>query len=105
MRTEVEVNLQRKTGGAGGVRTRDLLDAIEARSQLRYGPTECKYCCSFYSILRMRPSNNSLTMESTTQCKLREVEPSPCRYGQNNHTTPVVENAANRWNRHTGIGT
>ena len=41
MRTEVEVNLQRKTGGAGGVRTRDLLDAIEARSQLRYGPTEC----------------------------------------------------------------
>jgi hypothetical protein len=26
-------------GGAGGVRTRDLLDAIEARSQLRYGPT------------------------------------------------------------------
>jgi hypothetical protein len=27
-------------GGAGGVRTRDLLDAIEARSQLRYGPTK-----------------------------------------------------------------
>ena len=27
-------------GGAGGSRTRDLLDAIEARSQLRYGPTE-----------------------------------------------------------------
>ena len=25
-------------GGAGGVRTRDLLDAIEARPQLRYGP-------------------------------------------------------------------
>jgi hypothetical protein len=32
-----------ETGGAGGVRTRDLLDAIEARSQLRYGPTEFKY--------------------------------------------------------------
>jgi len=46
-----------RIGGAGGVRTRDLLDAIEARSQLRYGPTECKYCYSFYSILRMRPSN------------------------------------------------
>ncbi len=28
-----------KIGGAGGDRTRDLLDAIEARSQLRYGPT------------------------------------------------------------------
>jgi hypothetical protein len=27
------------SGGADGVRTRDLLDAIEARSQLRYGPT------------------------------------------------------------------
>jgi hypothetical protein len=28
-----------KFGGAGGVRTRDLIDAIDARSQLRYGPT------------------------------------------------------------------
>ena len=28
-------------GGAGGVRTPDLLDAIEARSQLRHGPTGC----------------------------------------------------------------
>src|ERR1700690_2358497 len=27
------------SGGAGGVRTRDLIDAIDARSQLRYGPT------------------------------------------------------------------
>ena len=26
-------------GGADGVRTRDLIDAIDARSQLRYGPT------------------------------------------------------------------
>ena len=29
-----------KIGGADGIRTHDLLDAIEARSQLRYGPTE-----------------------------------------------------------------
>ena len=29
-----------KFGGAGGIRTPDLLDAIEARSQLRHGPTE-----------------------------------------------------------------
>ena len=28
------------TGGADGIRTHDLLDAIEARSQLRHGPTE-----------------------------------------------------------------
>ena len=29
----------RKFGGADGIRTHDLLDAIEARSQLRHGPT------------------------------------------------------------------
>jgi hypothetical protein len=28
------------SGGADGIRTHDLLDAIEARSQLRHGPTE-----------------------------------------------------------------
>ena len=27
-------------GGAGGIRTPDLLDAIEARCQLRHGPTD-----------------------------------------------------------------
>jgi hypothetical protein len=31
-----------KVGGADGIRTHDLLDAIEARSQLRHGPTEAK---------------------------------------------------------------
>jgi hypothetical protein len=29
-----------KVGGADGIRTHGLLDAIEARSQLRHGPTE-----------------------------------------------------------------
>ena len=29
-------------GGADGVRTRDLIDAIDARSQLRYGPTDVR---------------------------------------------------------------
>jgi hypothetical protein len=42
----LDSDCQRKFGGAGGVRTRDLLDAIEARSQLRYGPTEDKRECS-----------------------------------------------------------
>ena len=28
-----------ENGGADGIRTHDLLDAIEARSQLRHGPT------------------------------------------------------------------
>src|ERR1700678_953831 len=45
------------SGGAGGVRTRDLLDAIEARSQLRYGPTKCKCCYCSYSTLGLRASN------------------------------------------------
>ena len=34
------IGLKRKAGGADGIRTHDLLDAIEARSQLRHGPTE-----------------------------------------------------------------
>ena len=41
----VDVEHGESFGGAGGVRTRDLLDAIEARSQLRYGPTEDKTEC------------------------------------------------------------
>ena len=36
-----ETPLQFSIGGAGGIRTPDLLDAIEARSQLRHGPTGC----------------------------------------------------------------
>jgi hypothetical protein len=35
----VDGKILRKIGGADGVRTHDLLDAIEARSQLRHGPT------------------------------------------------------------------
>ena len=30
-------------GGADGIRTHGLLDAIEARSQLRHGPTASNY--------------------------------------------------------------
>ena len=32
-------------GGADGIRTHDLLDAIEARSQLRHGPTRSTIKC------------------------------------------------------------
>jgi hypothetical protein len=40
-----------KVGGADGIRTHGLLDAIEARSQLRHGPTDLQHyidvrCCS-----------------------------------------------------------
>jgi hypothetical protein len=38
-----------KIGGAEGVRTPDLLDAIEARSQLRHGPTLRKNDAILYS--------------------------------------------------------
>ncbi len=44
-----------KFGGAGGVRTRGLLDAIEARSQLRHGPTDTG--ASFYTTQRTIASN------------------------------------------------
>lgn len=40
-------------GGAEGIRTLDLLDAIEARSQLRHGPTELqKFTILNCSLLR-----------------------------------------------------
>jgi hypothetical protein len=40
----------RNFGGADGIRTHGLLDAIEARSQLRHGPTDSQHyidmqCC------------------------------------------------------------
>ena len=62
-------------GGAGGVRTRDLLDAIEARSQLRYGPTECKYCYSFYSTLRLQASKPKYSGVSVVVRSNSMVEP------------------------------
>ena len=40
VRRNVDVVRSRdEVGGADGIRTHDLLDAIEARSQLRHGPT------------------------------------------------------------------
>ena len=36
-----------ESGGADGIRTHDLLDAIEARSQLRHGPTGEKLVSAF----------------------------------------------------------
>ena len=39
-------------GGADGIRTHDLLDAIEARFQLRHGPT----ACVFHSGLQVQPA-------------------------------------------------
>jgi hypothetical protein len=38
-----------KIGGAEGIRTLDLLDAIEARSQLRHGPTVGRKLLKDYS--------------------------------------------------------
>ena len=43
-------------GGADGIRTHDLLDAIEARSQLRHGPTGVNTQIDFTSVEWLRPS-------------------------------------------------
>jgi hypothetical protein len=45
-----------KVGGADGIRTHDLLDAIEARSQLRHGPTGVNDLKDFTSGEWLRPS-------------------------------------------------
>jgi hypothetical protein len=37
------VQQKHELGGADGIRTHDLLDAIEARSQLRHGPTDANH--------------------------------------------------------------
>jgi hypothetical protein len=49
---------KRKVGGADGIRTHDLLDAIEARSQLRHGPTEGLQFTTFASILNFAFDHN-----------------------------------------------
>jgi hypothetical protein len=52
--------VQVKFGGADGIRTHDLLDAIEARSQLRHGPTETFFNASTNPKFRpRRPLNVS----------------------------------------------
>ena len=58
-------------GGADGIRTHDLLDAIEARSQLRHGPTEV-YICT-YSTTRYRASDRAETGNAgiIQECELR----------------------------------
>src|SRR5579864_6910423 len=47
-------------GGADGIRTHDLLDAIEARSQLRHGPTEGEKRLIVYSIRSASASNDGV---------------------------------------------
>ena len=66
---------QAKAGGAGGIRTPDLLDAIEARCQLRYGPTGGlsaylqRIQPTFYSICR-----TGRQIEARFYCKQNEYE-------------------------------
>jgi hypothetical protein len=56
-------------GGADGIRTHDLLDAIEARSQLRHGPTELQLVCELQrcinvSIRRLDSSRKHINQET-----------------------------------------
>ena len=50
-------------GGADGIRTHDLLDAIEARSQLRHGPTEGPQFTTFVAarVCAMQPASGHAT--------------------------------------------
>lgn len=47
-------------GGADGIRTHDLLDAIEARSQLRHGPTDKKQADLFIASCRGKRQTTDL---------------------------------------------
>jgi integrase len=53
-----ELQAIEKNGGADGIRTHDLLDAIEARSQLRHGPTETLSYASTRTHVRLRRALN-----------------------------------------------
>ena len=46
--------VQISVGGADGIRTHDLLDAIEARSQLRHGPTVKRTLLMLASVREVR---------------------------------------------------
>src|SRR5579862_600634 len=48
-----------RSGGADGIRTHDLLDAIEARSQLRHGPTGENAAACSYSTRAQRASTHA----------------------------------------------
>src|SRR6266481_4606668 len=73
------------SGGADGIRTHDLLDAIEARSQLRHGPTGVNDLRDFTSGEWLRPSpTERLNIWSRTQetPRLRWVCPEKTREGE-----------------------
>ncbi len=44
--------LPRLSSGPRGIRTLGLLNAIETRSQLRYGPQKCRIDCTRYQAFR-----------------------------------------------------
>src|SRR5207245_1633973 len=57
-------SLDSSNGGADGIRTHDLLDAIEARSQLRHGPTGMKQRKPFYMSAKAASTTSSLSDHS-----------------------------------------
>src|SRR5260370_28998345 len=56
-------SLVSSNGGADGIRTHDLLDAIEARSQLRHGPTGQKQLNPFYITTKAASMRSSLSKQ------------------------------------------
>src|SRR5438477_8899828 len=62
-------------GGADGIRTHDLLDAIEARSQLRHGPTGMKQRKPFYMSAKAASTTSSLSSSLSDHRVRLEYEP------------------------------
>jgi hypothetical protein len=62
-------------GGADGIRTHDLLDAIEARSQLRHGPIRTN--SSTHSPIQAPTSLVLLVLGPTANLSLEQVRISP----------------------------
>src|ERR1700756_5523277 len=63
-------------GGADGIRTHDLLDAIEARSQLRHGPTEpSKFTTGRFDARAVGCTTRIRRLSLRTSRQLRESRP------------------------------
>src|SRR5580704_8021402 len=61
--------LRESVGGADGIRTHDLLDAIEARSQLRHGPTDER--TNINASIRMQGSSITGSLTNAHRNKIR----------------------------------
>ena len=78
-----------KVGGADGIRTHDLLDAIEARSQLRHGPTEGMSKVYHTRIEMSLPSHVAFTLRTTSTRNFRVAGHGVARGVRVRHKLPI----------------